>query len=313
MIKNVIIFIILILIVFGCGSKKAMLSSEVTTKIKPYKQLEIIESDMQVNLIVEVQDIADMANSNKNYFKLHLNNNPILPENKTDNATEQYIYQFKLLPGYYKLRGSYHWHDGWESQITHTESSDLIRIDDDTRTLVNLTIPKDWRGNVSQDNLYFKVSREPLPPQHQIETSVMSKANIVQDTIKIVEKMVTSDKPTRVKLQINTDPTHCDVYINDELIGKSPTSFWVDNNTNHVVQLRHDNYRTAIRLISQEDLIDQDKMIIIERLEKLQSTSVQKETTMLATPTPQMDVKTTMDEKKDTTAIESNNEMDSPN
>ena len=72
MIKNVIIFIILILIVFGCGSKKAMLSSEVTTKIKPYKQLEIIESDMQVNLIVEVQDIADMANSNKNYFKLLL-------------------------------------------------------------------------------------------------------------------------------------------------------------------------------------------------------------------------------------------------
>jgi hypothetical protein len=79
------------------------------------------------------------------------------------------------------------------------------------------------------------------------------------------------DKPfsKRVKFQINTDPVKCDVYINDELIGSSPISWWVDRNTVHVVQVKAEGYRTGIRILPPEEMINQEKVIVIMRLDPL--------------------------------------------
>jgi hypothetical protein len=79
---------------------------------------------------------------------------------------------------------------------------------------------------------------------------------------------------------------NCQIYIVDKLVGVSPISWWLDRNSSHVIQAQHENYRTDIRLVNKEEMTDQEKLIIIQRLEPSPGISKEPEEQNLETESP---------------------------
>lgn len=255
MIKALVAGLSLLLLLAGCGSNKGLVGDEATSKLKPMKELEVQEAT-SANLLINVKNIADFSYSNKNRFELFLNKKLIQPKNKVDNATPTYVYELRLQPGYYEINGVYYWNDGWRDRQTKVKSQELVRVGQDRRTVMDTDIPKDWRGMVTDDELYFHVAYEPF-----FEDEVPQQ----EATQEIAQQQYSTGQ--KIQLQINTDPVYCDVIIDDQMVGQTPISIWVDNSTSHVVQIKKDNYRTVMRLYDVEDLRTRDKLILIERLE----------------------------------------------
>jgi len=251
MIKALVAGLSLLLLLAGCGSNKGLVGDEATSKLKPMKELEVQEAT-SANLLINVNNIADFSYSNKNRFELFLNKKLIQPKNKVDNATPTYVYELRLQPGYYEINGVYYWNDGWRDRQTKVKSQELVRVGQDRRTVMDIDVPKDWRGMVTDDELYFHVAYEPF-----FEDEVPQQ--------EVAQQQYTTGQ--KIQLQINTDPVYCDVIIDDQMVGQTPISIWVDNSTSHVVQIKKDNYRTVMRLYDVEDLRTRDKLILIERLE----------------------------------------------
>jgi len=257
MIKAVVTGLSLLLLLAGCGSNKGLVGDDATSKLKPMKELEVQEAT-SANLLINVNNIADFSYSNKNRFELFLNKKLIQPKNKIDNATPTYVYELRLQPGYYEVNGVYYWNDGWRERQTKVKSKELVRVGQDRRTVMDTDIPKDWRGMVTDDELFFHVAYKPFFEEEEP----------LQETFQeVAQQQYTPGQ--KIQLQINTDPVYCDVIIDDQMVGQTPISVWVDNSTSHVVQIKKDNYRTVMRLYDVEDLRTRDKLILIERLEPL--------------------------------------------
>ena len=262
--------VILGLIIISCGNKSSGLAGiEAGAQLKPSKQMEIDLAEIPHNLEVIVKNVADNSNSNKNYFKLYVNKQQIQPQNVVDNTTSEYQYKLKLLPGFYDIKGVYYWNDGWKDLKTEIKTEELVRVDEKGLTRLEKEIPKDWRGVVQGKNLLFEASYTEFDrgdegsPAQFVTDSVSNQSQIVGN------KRKNNSGSKRIKFQINTDPVKCDVYINDELIGTSPISWWVDRSSVHVVQVRADGYRTGIRVIPPEEMQGEDKVVVILRLDAL--------------------------------------------
>lgn len=257
MYKLVLSGLVLTLLFVGCSSNKGLVGNEAGAKLKPVKPLEMNAPESSVNLVVKAGNIADLSHSNKNRFELYVNGKLVKPSNKVDNATANYIYHLQLRPGYYDVKGIYYWNDGWREERTKVSTPDLVRVEDFRQTILEINIPKDWRGMVTEDDLFFKVSYKSLyekKPQRIAEEPGSSPGEEVRP---------------KVVLQINSDPDNCDVIIDDEMVGQTPITVWIDRNSSHVVQLKYPNYRTKMRLIDKEGLKHRDKLIMLERLEPL--------------------------------------------
>jgi hypothetical protein len=258
MVKAVFAGLILFLLLAGCGgSRKGIGGDDASNKVKPLKQIDINDVYTSANLIVRARNIADFSYSNKNRFELFVNDKLIRPKNSVDNATPNYNYELKLQPGYYKVNGNYYWHDGWRERKTKIQAKELVRVGQDRQTVLDIEIPKDWRGIVTEDDLSFYVSYKSFFEEETVEETAQEAAQPVKTEVE------------KVRLQINTDPSYCDVIIDDRMVGQTPVSVWVDNSTNHVLQLRKENYRSIMRILDVEELQSNEKIIFIDRLELL--------------------------------------------
>jgi hypothetical protein len=260
-------FIFLSVILASCGNKgRGVVGVEATDKLKPQKEVEFDKADLPYNLEVFITNVADNAYSNKNYFRLYVNKQLIQPQNTVNNTSGNYEYRLKLLPGYYNIKGVYFWNDGWKDVKTEIKTEDLVRVDEKGLTVLKKEIPKDWRGVVQGKNLRFEMSYTEF---ELAETA--SQRPFAIDTLSNQQNVnrVGYTGTGRVKFQINTDPVKCDVYINDELIGSSPISWWVDRSTVHVVQVKAQGYRTGIRVVPPEEMRNDGKVVVIMRLDAL--------------------------------------------
>jgi hypothetical protein len=259
--------LIVALALSSCGNKgRGVVGGEATDKLKPQKQVEFDKADLPYNLEVFVTNVADNSYSNKNYFRLYVNKQLIQPQNNVDNTTPNYEYRLKLQPGYYDIKGVYFWNDGWKDVKTEIKTDDLVRVDEKGLMVLRKEIPKDWRGVVQGKNLRFEMSYTEFE-----ETEPVARQQFASDTssLKQAQKRTGYTGTGRVKFQINTDPVKCDVYINDELIGSSPISWWVSRNSVHVVQVKAEGYRTGIRVVPPEEMQMDDKVVVIMRLDPL--------------------------------------------
>lgn len=255
------------LVLASCGNKgRGVVGVEATDKLKPQKEVEFDKADLPYNLEVFISNVADKTYSNKNYFRLYVNKQHIQPQNMVDNTSSNYEYRLKLLPGYYNIKGVYYWNDGWKDVKTEIKTEDLVRVDEKGITVLKKEIPKDWRGVVQGKNLRFEMSYTEIE-----EAKSASQQKFAMDSLSnqqnVYRKGYTGSG--RVKFQINTDPVKCDVYINDELIGSSPISWWVDRTTVHVVQVKAQGFRTGIRVVPPEAMRNDEKVVVIMRLDAL--------------------------------------------
>jgi hypothetical protein len=255
----------MIFLITSCGTSTGLVGTDAASRIKPVQQITFKESQLPVNLEVIVHNVADQAASNKNEFRLYINDKLIQPSNKVDNTTKNYFYTLKLQPGLYDVKGTYYWHDGWTDARTDIKTQELVQVDDRGRTILEKEIPKDWRGIVKGKNLLFDVNYESFEKISETPSS-NEKPDFESSMVDVKQVGLLENK---IKLQINTDPSNSDIYIDDQMVGQSPISWWVDKSTSHVVQARYDNFRSAFRIVSPEEMYSQDKVIIIQRLEPI--------------------------------------------
>ncbi len=317
MLNKIIFCVVGSLLIFSCSAQKGLVGTSAVNRIEPVKALEKPEAEQPVNMIVRAFNIADFSHSNKNRFELFVNDQLILPKNRVHNGTRNYIYELKLTPGYYNVRGIYHWHDGIKNIKTKVTVGDLVPVAEGQVTELAVEIDKDLQGFLLNKKPVFSVLQKPLrnvqlanenvlTPLENPKTSFSAEVpktsknaarekNVEENEVMPVEKnldavttqgeqvvtapLTTQEKrievikeiteaPQKVRLQINTAPDKCDVTIDDEMVGQSPLSIWVDRNSSHVVQIKHPDYKTLLRFVDQEKLKSRDHLILIERLER---------------------------------------------
>jgi len=316
MLNKILFCVVGSLLVFSCSAQKGLVGTSAVNRIEPVKALEKPGAQQPVNMIVRAFNIADFSHSNKNRFELFVNDQLILPKNRVHNGTRNYIYELKLTPGYYNVRGIYHWHDGIKNIKTKVIANDLVPVADGQVTELAVEIDKDLQGFLLNKKPVFSVAQKPLKtvqlaaeksvkplenPKTSFSAQVPKTSKNAAQVKEVEESEVTPAEPSlekaaapaaqkaetqpaqekdvevvkeitkksqKVRLQINTAPDNCDVTIDDEMVGQSPLSIWVDRNSSHVVQIKHPDYKTLLRFVDQEKLKSRDHLILIERLER---------------------------------------------
>ena len=262
----------------GCASRSALVGNQAYYELEPVKALDIDQSLLPVNLVVKVHNVADMGRSYKARFELKVNGRRIEPVTEVSNVQSDYEYQLKLKPGYYEVKGTYTGYGGWEEEQAEVRTRDLVRIEPGRRTVLEVTIRKNWDGTPVDKVMYFDVSYEPLSQplggEAKAEVTVGPGAQESKVAARSTKAEAVSRPPVLrnrpVMLQINTDPEHCDVIVDDQTVGQSPLKIWIDSSTSHVVQISHPGYRTVIRYLDASRLKAERKVTLIERLEKEQ-------------------------------------------
>lgn len=70
-----------------------------------------------------------------------------------------------------------------------------------------------------------------------------------------------------IALQINTEPIHCDVIVNDQYAGQSPLTVHIDRSRSHVIQVSKTGYADKLKLIEHREFGGKKIYFLIEKLE----------------------------------------------
>lgn len=239
--------LIAITVLVGCKGRVTV--DEAYHALRPVKQLELPDQ-VEENLVVIIENVADEGSSYKNYVELYINDHPIDPDWLVSNVQNDFVYKFRLRPGYYDVRANYFAYIGWGEDKYEIKSEEFIRVQHDKRTVVTAEIVKKPNGEPVNKTMYFDSKLEELS------------ASPVQ-TSSIVESPVISKSIT---LQINTVPEHAQIIVNDKVVGQSPLKYEVDRNTDHIIQVSADGYETKTKFVDHTKFGSREVFYVIQEL-----------------------------------------------
>ena len=75
------------------------------------------------------------------------------------------------------------------------------------------------------------------------------------------------DRAGKIALQINTVPIHCDVIVDDKMVGQSPLTVYIDRFSNHVIQISQPGYEDKTKLLDYHVFGNETTYIFLEKLE----------------------------------------------
>jgi len=156
-----VISLLAIVPLFSCITGRQVGVKEAYNRLKPLKPWVEVEQ-APVNLIVTIDNVADIRTSFKNRVELFINDVAIKPEKEFSNYEKTYTYHLRLQPGYYRIKAVYYASDGWTEEEYPILARDLVKIAPGMRTLLKATIQKTWDGFPVHKRMYFDVSHEPL-------------------------------------------------------------------------------------------------------------------------------------------------------
>jgi hypothetical protein len=84
------------------------------------------------------------------------------------------------------------------------------------------------------------------------------------------EANTTQPAPNRtdqIALQINTIPLHCNIIVDDKMVGQSPLTVYVDRRSSHVVQIFRDGYEEKIKVLDRQFFGNEAIYLLTEKLE----------------------------------------------
>ncbi|RPI00217.1 MAG: PEGA domain-containing protein [Calditrichaeota bacterium] len=227
-----ILTVSMLTVLIGC--KGHITVDEAYNALDPVKQLELPDQ-IQENLVVVIDNVADESSSYKNRIELFINDYPIDPNWLISNVQNRYVYNFRLKPGYYSIHARYYAYVGWGEDQFDLVSEELVRVQHDKRTILSTVIAKKPNGEPVNKITYFKQTREDLSTLNiYSETQEEFKAN--RQGPGLAEKEIT--------LQINTMPENCQIIVDDQVVGQSPLRTLVNKASGHVLQISAAGYTT---------------------------------------------------------------------
>jgi hypothetical protein len=113
------------------------------------------------------------------------------------------------------------------------------------------------------------------PPSAPIEqglTPAQSESVLLPSAPEPVRLQSTPEQPApdrvgKIALQINTVPIHCQVIVDDKVMGQSPLTVYVDRYSSHVVQIFRDGYEEKTKVLDRQFFGTDATYLLIEKLE----------------------------------------------
>ena len=151
-------------IIISCAGTQRIKYNETFLRIKPSAPLpEAIAKKQPVNLLIKIDNVADMRTSYKNRLDLFVNKFLIEPEQEITNITRDYIYRLSLQPGIYKVKALYYASTGWEEKAFKILPRDeQVMVFPDKKAVLKVTLRKDSWGAPVDKVTHFEVSYESL-------------------------------------------------------------------------------------------------------------------------------------------------------
>ncbi len=160
----VLAMIFSILTIISCAGHQRIKYNETFLRIKPSAPLpEAIAKKQPVNLMIKIENVADMRTSYKNRLDLFVNNFLIEPEQEITNVTSDYIYRLSLQPGIYKVKALYYASTGWQEKAFKILPRDeQVMVFPDKKAVLKVTLRKDSWGAPVDKVTHFEISYESL-------------------------------------------------------------------------------------------------------------------------------------------------------
>jgi len=236
------------------GCKGDVTVDEAYNAIRPVKQLELPDQ-VEENMLIIINNVADEGSSYKNRLDLYINDHKINPDWLVSNVQNKYMYRMRVRPGYYKLKAYYHAYIGWGEDKYEIKSEELIRVQHDKRTVVTADIVKRPNGEPVNKTMYFSAKVEDFSDQPELR----------QRKTEPYQRPHISDIIT---LQINTVPEHAQIIVDDKVVGQSPLRYEVDRNSDHIIQISADGYRTKTKFVDRARMGKKQVYHVIQELER---------------------------------------------
>jgi len=145
-----------------CSLHPTIKPEETFVRIKPLAPLSELDNEsMPDNLIISIDNVADMNNSYKNRLELFVNKYQIEPD-EVYNYKSAYRYNLKLQPGQYKIYAKYYAHSGWVEQSFTIITREIVKVYMNKKTTLQITLEKNHWGGLNDKVSYFKISQESL-------------------------------------------------------------------------------------------------------------------------------------------------------
>lgn len=161
--KKILPFIVLLLFIFlNCSFHPRIKSELAYVKIKPIAPLPDYEkSNVPVNLIISIENVADMSSSYKNKIDLYINKYIIEPD-EVYNYKSDYKYNMKLEEGQYNVKAVYYAHTGWQEKRFTIETKEPVKIYLNRTATLSIKLEKNWWGAPVDRKNYFQISYLPV-------------------------------------------------------------------------------------------------------------------------------------------------------
>lgn len=146
----------------SCAYRSEINPEDSYIKIKPIAPLaEYEQQNMPHNLIVKIENVADMNDSYKNRVQLYVNNYRVKPD-ESYNFKEDYQFKVKLQPGVYRVKAKYYAYSGWKEEDFTITTREDVKVYLDKIALLTVRLKKNHWGAPVDKKTYFNISYEPL-------------------------------------------------------------------------------------------------------------------------------------------------------
>lgn len=268
-------------VLIACGGGR-LTTRDASQQLKPVETLpEREQSQMPVNLSIQIDRVADATSSYGNFVELFINGKAIAPEKAESNLKSSYRYDLRLQPGVYDVVAKYHVIGFWKERVFEIETDEPVKILPGQRTDLTAKLEKDSRGFLRRDRNQFTIRYAALDEPIDADTRVIEAPRALArpaendavtarkpEIVEVRDKREQVQAAGRVTLQINTMPIGADIYVDDRFVGQSPVRAVVTGGEGHVIQIARKGYREHLKVLDVGELRGKSDLQIIVRLEE---------------------------------------------
>ncbi len=165
---NGILALVLLVLIVGCAGTKKININDAYLKVKPVAPLpQYVTNKQAPNLVIRINNVADLSSSYKNRIDLYINDFFIRPDEEVTNVKSNYLYKVRLQPGIFEVRAKYFASTGWQEKTFKIAARDRIMIFPDKQARLNINLKKNNWGGLLDKISYFDLTYDEIVRKEQ--------------------------------------------------------------------------------------------------------------------------------------------------
>ncbi|MBC8180901.1 hypothetical protein H8E88_07240 [candidate division KSB1 bacterium] len=158
-----ILALFLLILIAGCAGTKKININDAYLKVKPVAPLpQYVTNKQAPNLVIRINNVADLSSSYKNRIDLYINNFLIRPDEEITNVKSNYLYKVRLQPGIFEVRAKYFASTGWQEKTFKLAARDQVMIFPDKQALLKINLKKNNWGGLEDKISYFDLTYDTI-------------------------------------------------------------------------------------------------------------------------------------------------------